>query len=388
MFEKPTGFRDFPPPLAERKRMVEERIRERFTKWGYREVGTPTLEYYDTVGSASAIAESRMFKCIDREGNTLVLRPDQTAPIARVVTSILKREPLPLRLCYHANVFRAQENKAGRSAEFFQSGVELVGDAGAEADAEVIALAIEALEACQIRSFQIALGHVGLLESFLRERIPDEAALMELKEKLGLRDLVSFRRQLAEMGLKPEVQAEIDKLVHAGLDREQLRELVRTSQSVAVHEAAAQLEEVWECLEAHECADRVIVDLSLVGNLGYYTGVYFEGYASGQGFPLVSGGRYDRLYEHFRRFLPATGFAVQIDHLLAACPLNPERKGLIGLYYHAEMRREALAEARRLREQGFSVVTQAMTEGEQPEPNQEFDRLIIWPNERGEGSPC
>lgn len=126
-FEKPTGFRDFPPSLAAKKRAVEERIHRCFERWGYQEVITPTLEYHDTVGRASAIPEEKLFKLIDREGKTLVLRPDQTAPIARVVGSVLREVPVPLRLLYHGSVFRAQERSAGRNAEFFQSGVELVG---------------------------------------------------------------------------------------------------------------------------------------------------------------------------------------------------------------------------------------------------------------------
>ncbi len=117
-FEKPTGFRDFPPPTAAKKRLLERRVQTCFQQWGYREVLTPTLEYFDTVGAASAIPEYKMFKLIDREGKTLVLRPDLTAPIARMVSSVMKDEPLPLRLFYHASVFRAQDDSA-RTVEFF-----------------------------------------------------------------------------------------------------------------------------------------------------------------------------------------------------------------------------------------------------------------------------
>jgi ATP phosphoribosyltransferase regulatory subunit len=385
IFEKPTGFRDYPPPLAARKRMVEELIQNQFTKWGYVEVGTPTLEFYETVGHASAIAEPRMFKCMDREGNTLVLRPDQTAPIARVVTSVLKHEPLPLRLCYHANVFRAQENEAGRNAEFFQSGVELVGEAGAEADAEVIALSVKVLTACQIDSFQIALGHVGLLEGFLRERIADEEALNQLKEQLGARDLVSFRKQLYELGLKEADRLEIETFVQAGTTRQEIKRLTNASQSIAVQEAAQHLDDVFEYLDAYGCAEVVTLDLGLVGSLDYYTGVYFEGYAAGQGFPLLSGGRYDGLYQHFRRFLPATGFAVQLDHLLEACPLKPKPQETIGLFYREDQKKEALSRARQLREEGFVVATHLLSEeDERIEVSGRYDRILICPEEKGE----
>ncbi|MBH8605054.1 MULTISPECIES: ATP phosphoribosyltransferase regulatory subunit [unclassified Thermoactinomyces] len=386
IFEKPTGFRDFPPPLAARKRMMEELIQTEFAKWGYAEVGTPTLEFYETVGQASAIDESRMFKCMDREGNTLVLRPDQTAPIARVVTSLLKHEPLPLRLCYHANVFRAQENEAGRNSEFFQSGVELVGEAGAEADAEVIALSVKVLTACRVDSFQIALGHVGLLEGFLRERIEDDEALTRLKEQLGARNLVEFRKQLGEIGLKESQRIEIETLVQAGTTLDQIKRLTSGSRSLAVQEAGQHLEELFEYLDAYGCAGAVTLDLGLVGSLDYYTGVYFEGYAAGQGFPLLSGGRYDGLYRHFRRFLPATGFAVQLDHLLAACPLRPEPRETIGLFYQADRKKEALSRARQLREEGYAVATHLLAEEDGlPEIAKRYDRVVTLPEGKGEG---
>lgn len=364
IFEKPMGFRDFPYLAAEKKRLVEDRVRQQFIKWGYREVYTPTLEFFDTVGQASEIPGSRMFKLMDRDGNTLVLRPDQTAPIARLVTSVLKREPLPLRLFYHGSVFRAQEKEAGRSSELFQSGVELVGQSGPEADTEVIALSIEALRSCEIHSPKIAFSHVGLLEGFLKERIHDESTISKLKQTLGLRNLVAFRQILSNLDLPQADRQEILAVTKPGLEHNQWQSLMKLAKTETVRDAFIYLEQVWNNLETFGCAQLVKVDLSLVGNLDYYTGVYFEGYADGQGFPLVSGGRYDQLYQAFSADFPATGFALKTDRLLQACPLEPEFPGRLGIFYEPGLQKEAWLKAKALREDGWIVIMQPMEDGQ------------------------
>ncbi|SEN47987.1 ATP phosphoribosyltransferase regulatory subunit [Lihuaxuella thermophila] len=377
-FEKPTGFRDFPPPLASKKRMIEHRVQTRFELWGYQEVCTPTLEYYDTVGNASAIPEQKMFKCIDREGNMLVLRPDQTAPIARLVSSVLKHEPLPLRLFYHASVFRAQENEAGRNAEFYQSGVELIGESGAEADAEVIALAIEALQACEIRQFQLTVGHVGLLDGLIRERVDDEDVRIRLKEDLGRRDVVGFRERVQHLNIGEAAKEELLSLPRLIQNRRHLSGLASRSGSPVVLDAVRYLEEVWSHLEDHGLASYVSFDPSLVGSLGYYTGVYFEGYAAGQGFPLLSGGRYDRLYDSFDRPLAATGFALKTDRLMEACPVTANEPEKVGLFYHPSAKKQAIEQARRMRQEGRIVVTHRLTSGKKTARYAGiYDRLLI-----------
>ncbi|MGA8942693.1 MAG: ATP phosphoribosyltransferase regulatory subunit [Thermoactinomyces sp.] len=386
IFEKPMGFRDFPYLVAEKKRLAEDRIRQQFVKWGYREVYTPALEFFDTVGQASEIPESRMFKLMDRDGNTLVLRPDQTAPIARMVTSVLKKEPLPLRLFYHGSVFRAQEKEAGRSSELFQSGVELVGQSGPEADTEVIALAIEALRSCEIHSPEIALSHVGLLEGFLRERIGDEETISKLQQTLGLRDLVAFRQILFNLDLPHSDRQEILAITRPGLEQSQWKSLMKLAKTKQVRDAFVHLERVWNNLETFGCAQLVKVDLSLVGNLDYYTGVYFEGYADGQGFPLVSGGRYDQLYQAFHADFPATGFALKMDRLLQASPLKPEFPSRLGIFYKPGLLKEAWRKAKAMREDGWIVIMQPLEEGEIRKQLPVDDYIVI--TDEGGGSLC
>src|SRR5690554_1891450 len=171
VFEKPGGVKDYLPEAVNKLRTIEWNVLACMKSWGYRQIMTPTLEYYDTVGLASSTANEKLFKLLDKRGTTLVLRSEMTAPIARVVASLLKEENLPLRLSHHSNVFRAIEEEAGREAEFFQTGVELVGDGSAEADAEVIALAIACLKAAGVADFKIALGHIGFLNGLLNSTL-------------------------------------------------------------------------------------------------------------------------------------------------------------------------------------------------------------------------
>ena len=212
VFEKPIGVKDYLPHAVSKLRAIERDVLDCMNRWGYEQIITPTLEYYDTVGVASSTLDQRLFKLLNNRGTTLVLRSDMTAPIARVVSSLLREQPLPLRLSYHSSVFRAFEAESGRDAEFFQTGVELVGDASAEADAEVIALAIAALKAAGVERFRMAVGHVGFLEGLLEELLPHGPECQsKLKNDLLARDHVGYREQLKGIGLPQEVQRELER---------------------------------------------------------------------------------------------------------------------------------------------------------------------------------
>lgn len=384
VFEKPMGFRDLPPALAVRKRQFEERVHDRFSAWGYEEVCTPTLEFFETVGRASAIAESRMFKCLDREGNALVLSPDQTAPIARMVTSLLRDQPLPLRLCYHARVYRAQEVEAGRQAEWFQSGVELIGPGGAATDAEVMALALECLKACEVRDFQLAFGHAELLDGFLRERISDDSVLRQLKEKLAERDLVGFQEEVLKSPISDQAQREILSLIQLDKGPEGMKRLSELTRSETVRQAIAYLEDCYACLHAYGFGDCLVFDPCLVGSIGYYTGIYFEGMGIGQPFPLFSGGRYDRLFDGFGNSLPATGFAIMMDRLMISGELCVAEEDRVGILYPASAMRQAIRVAEELRNQGMRVITQACQSEEDVAQMRRIVKRILMLDEKGE----
>ncbi|MED0676901.1 ATP phosphoribosyltransferase regulatory subunit [Aneurinibacillus thermoaerophilus] len=355
-FEKPLGMRDILPDLLEKQRWLEKRVKACMKQWGYQEISTPTLEYYDTVGEASATLDNRLFKLLDSEGKTVVLRPDMTAPIARVASSLLKEEPLPLRLMYSANVFRAQRNEAGRNAEFTQLGIEYIGSASVDADAEAIALAVSVLKAAGVKVFKIAVGHIGFLEGLLEEIVQRLEDRERLKEFLYHRDYVGFRHYVQGLHLSRENAARLYEL----LKLRGGKELIDRAESITVNgqarKAVTNLRQLWEALEAYQVEKYVLLDLNLLRNLDYYTGILFEGYAANQGFAICTGGRYDGLMARFGRPCPATGFAVQMDSLLEAVDYQPEQPSKFLILYSAEQRMEALERARKLREENSAVV--------------------------------
>ncbi|RAV02759.1 ATP phosphoribosyltransferase regulatory subunit [Paenibacillus sp. YN15] len=349
-FEKPTGVKDYLPGAAARLRRIESRVLECMEKWGYSQIITPTLEFYDTVGVASSTEDKKMFKLLDQNGRTLVLRPDITAPIARVVASLMKEETLPVRLSYHANVFRAFEEEAGRESEFFQTGAELVGDPSPEADAEVIALAIASLQAAGVDSFKMALGHTGFLNGLFHETLRDgEDRQKVLKECLLNRDYVGYRQQLRSFGLAPAVEKELEAILRLRGGEEICQQALGITQNPLARESLDHLCRIYEVLKAYGVSEHVLIDLTMIGDFSYYTGMTFEGYAANLGFPVVSGGRYDNLLRQFGREAPATGFALKTTRILEAVRELPEEPRRLLVLYSAERRREGLARATELR---------------------------------------
>lgn len=360
VFEKPGGVKDYLPEAVNRLRTIEWNVLACMKRWGYRQIMTPTLEYYETVGVASSTANEKLFKLLDKRGTTLVLRSEMTAPIARVVSSLLKEEALPLRLSHHSNVFRAIEEEAGREAEFFQTGVELVGDDSAEADAEVIALAIACLKAAGVRHFKIALGHIGFLNGLLYSTL--DGCLQEqqvLKECLLKRDYVGYRHCLKSVPVSDQVKQELEGILRLRGGKEVCRNAELMTQDRTALDSLRHLCEVWDALGAYGVGDHVLIDLTMIGNFSYYTGLIFEGYAVDLGFPVCGGGRYDNLLEFFGRPAAATGFALATNRIMQVAEDDPgEQPYRVLVLYARKQRDTAVRTALELRERhGYMVET-------------------------------
>jgi ATP phosphoribosyltransferase regulatory subunit len=351
VFEKPIGVKDYLPDAVARLRQIERNVLACMGKWGYQEIMTPTLEFYDTVGAASSTSDGKLFKLLDKRGTTMVLRSDVTAPIARVVSSLLKEEQLPLRLSYHSNVFRALDDEASKETEFFQTGVELVGEQSSDADGEIVALAVESLRAAGVSAFKIALGHVGFLNGLLSEALPNsEEAQMQLKALLLARDYVGYREAVSRLMISDEARSELEGVLRLRGGSAILEQASALTGDEAAQAAIAHLREVLTVLADYGLADNVMIDLTMIGDFSYYTGMIFEGYSSNMGFPVCSGGRYDNLLAQFGRPAPATGFALKTNRILEsvgqATFTTPEK---IVLPYTASNRREVLQQAQQLR---------------------------------------
>ena len=367
-FEKPAGVRDYLPLVVDRLRKVEKRVLDCMNSWGYRQIITPTLEFYDTVGAASSTSDHKLYKLLNNKGQALVLRSEMTAPVARVVASLLKEEPLPIRLSYHANVFRAIEEETGRDAEFYQTGVELVGDASPDADAEIIALAIASLEAAGVKSFKIAMGHAGFLSGLLEEIAPDSMDIqLELKEQLLRRDHVAFREALGLLKLSEQQHHSMEALLRLRGGKEICHKAFELSENEQAQGSLLHLCKVWEVLEAYGVSEHVLIDLTMVGDFDYYTGMTFEGYAANLGFPVCSGGRYDNLLEQFGRSIPATGFSLKTNRILDELgDSGEEDEAVLVLTYDERERVKTIQMAQLLRSEGRKVITQLVSTEQSP----------------------
>ena len=353
----PYGTKDILPADAARKRRVENELARLFLGWGYQEVVTPTFEYYETLkaGAPEAGGDSA-FRFFDRSGRMLALRPDMTTPIARVAVMRLKEQPLPLRLFYLANVFRQEESQAGRQCEFYQAGVELLGADGAAADAEVVAVAVESLLSAGLTDFQVCLGQVDFIGGIMAEAglVP----MLAQKVKLALleRNLVGLGELLEKAAMDQSVRELLQELplLHGKLDMlQKVRNRVKNKISQA---ALDNLAEIYRLLENYGMDRYVTFDLGIIRDFEYYTGMVFETYTSGLGYPICGGGRYDSLAGAFGREQPATGFALGIERVLLAL----ERQGLdtaaknSGIYvgWAPGQLPEAISEVRQLRMDG------------------------------------
>lgn len=356
MFEKPLGMRDTFPQIYEKVEAVRNTGRDFFCSRGYEFIMTPAVEYFDTVGKASAIADAHLFKLVDSQGNTLVLRPDMTTPIARVATSKLLKEMIPIRLAYFASVFRAQETEGGRPAEFDQMGIELIGDNSVFADAEVIVTAMELLQQYGLSQFKITIGHAGILNCILQDYTESVEQQDILRTLLVQRNYVGFEEAVESFDLP---KAKTDALLQFIEEAMNLKEIKDIEKYVRKNDALEYMQQLAKLLEIANLADYVAFDFTLSSHMSYYTGMLFEVFALGSGFPLGNGGRYDGLLEVFGSKVGATGFSIRVDRLLETLNgLANERAEAVVVLFEEEQFEEALAKVQVLRAAGKQATLQ------------------------------
>ncbi|MBB5173440.1 ATP phosphoribosyltransferase regulatory subunit [Texcoconibacillus texcoconensis] len=359
MFEKPTGMRDTLPNLYRVKESIRKKTSTEMRQWGYEPIETPTLEYFDTVGYASAILEQQLFKLLDQQGHPLVLRPDMTAPIARIAASTLKEKQRPVRLTYDANVFRAQQREGGKTAEFEQVGVELIGDETVSADGEVIALMLSAMNRIELQDVQVAIGNVAFVHALLIDILGSEERAEVLKRYLYEKNYVGFRRHVESLSLSSIDKRRLEKLLKLRGGREVLDEAYGIAETEEARQALDDLVQLSDVLTSFGVEENVRFDLNLLMHMSYYTGVVFEAYSSNLGYPIGSGGRYDELLRRFDQQEAATGFGLRLDLLVEALgSAEVEQEQSTCLIFSHERRAEAVREAKRLRENGETVVLQ------------------------------
>ena len=305
----PSGTRDVLPDEMRELRAISERVRAVFDDAGYGEVYTPALEYDSEIERADLAGARPAYRLFDEHGNVLVLRSDMTVPIARVVATRYASAEPPLRFSYYAHAYRGVRPQHGQAREFLQAGIELIGSPAPAGTAEVLGLLCRALDAAGLRDYRVGLGDASLYGRLLDAFAVAADARERILYELVTRDFVGLEREVAAAGLD-DAEAELLLRVpqmRGGTD-------VLESSDGPVADALAGMRAVRDLLNP-EASKRVIFDLGLVRDLGYYTGAVFEVYDPALGVPVGGGGRYDDLLGRFGRPLPAVGVALDMERL-------------------------------------------------------------------------
>lgn len=296
-------------------RNVQNTLTGVFEHRGYSEILTPETEYYDLfVAAGYPLAQEAMMKVIDRSGRILVMRPDNTTPIARVMASQLRAQPLPQRFYYNQNVYRSDDAHTGRSAQIAQCGVELIGAAGIKADLEVLCTAIQAMHAAGVTDFQLELGCVDYFAGLAELLEAPEQTISAMRRNLEEKRFTAFAQLL-----RPYRDSEAGRAL-TGLSKafggvEILSAARQNCPSQRAAKALDYLKTLYEQLCEAGLGANVRFDLGLVQRLDYYTGIVFRAYGRGAGSVVLSGGRYDTLIGHLGYNVPAIGFAVDVQAL-------------------------------------------------------------------------
>ena len=316
----PEGVRDVYGAECRRKRKVQELIHANFASFGYEDIQTPAFEFFDVFGREIGTTPSKeLYKFFDKEGNTLVLRPDFTPSIGRCAAKYFMEQSVPVRLTYLGNTYTNTSNLQGKLKEMTQMGVELIGDSSVMAYAEMIHLAVSSLKASGLKEFQVSIGEIGFFKGVCEEAMLYEETEMNLrayisnKNYFGAEELLSANQKLD--ATKIESFLKITELFGSFEVLDEALTLVHNERS---KQAIARLQQLYELLKLYGDEKYVSFDLGLVSRYHYYTGIIFKGYTYGVGDAVMTGGRYDSLLAYFGKDAASIGFVINVDSVMQA----------------------------------------------------------------------
>lgn len=361
LLHTPGGVRDIYGLECARKLAVEKEVHQVLKSYGFRDIETPTFEYFDIFSKERGTVQSKeMFKFFDRGNNTLVLRPDVTPSIARCVAKYCREEEMQIRLCYTGKTFVNTSQYKGKLQEVTQVGAELYNDDTSDADAEMIAMMVECLLKSGLKEFQLEVGHADLFRGLVEEagfKHEDTQKLRNLivsKNFFGVEELLdhlTVSDSLKEIFVKlPELLGNLPECIAYVKER--------TTNERVLH-ALERLQKVEDILGLYGFSDYITVDFSMLSQYSYYTGVIFRAYTYGNGEALATGGRYDGLVKQFGKDATAIGLAIVIDQLMLALSRQKlfEETTLGGtiLLYPQSLRRKAVYLAEEYRKEGKNI---------------------------------
>lgn len=366
-FLRPRGTRDFLPDEMERRRTIEARMRGVFEAFGYREIATPTFEHLElfTERSGEGIMKE-LYNFKDKGDRDVTLRPELTAPALRFYVSDMQRMPKPIKLYYFGNCFRYEEPQSGRYREFWQFGCELLGTDNPEGEAEIIALAIKAIESAGSKNSDLHVSHLGVLRKmFADDGVPQE-------EQRVLMRLIDKMDKVGEDAVRTELEKYGEGFAGKVLDLASLSggvEVLEKAKALSgAEEAIAKLAEIAGYLEAYGI--KPSFDFSVARGLDYYTGMVFEIYNDilGAEKQVCGGGTYALAELFGGQPVSSTGFAIGFDRILVALEKEkalpaPQRGCIFVIPVDEKRRAKAMEITAKLRASGIKVDVDLMRRG-------------------------
>jgi len=326
----PEGIEEVLPPQAEALEMLCRSVLDQFSAWGYEQVMPPLIEYLESLltGTGEDL-ELQTFKITDLlTGRLMGVRADITPQVARIDINRLQRQT-PTRLCYLGTVLQTRPSGPGGTRAPFQVGAELYGHAGAESDAEIVALMLKTLQISGIRNVHVDLGHVGLYRSLLQrlDLTPDQEQI--LFEALQKKASAEIRKAVDDWKLPRDLA---DALMHMnelhgdaavlGEARGALKKLGREALA-----CIDDLERIADLTQRQVRDAPLFFDLAELRGYHYHTGMMFTAYVPGRGQGIARGGRYDDIGNAFGHARPATGFSMDIKTVFDLVSPPPRSRG-------------------------------------------------------------
>lgn len=360
LLHTPEGVRDIYGKEYARKLGIEALIQKQFNLYGYQDIQTPTFEFFDVFSREIGTTPSKdLYKFFDKEGNTLVLRPDFTPSMARCAAKYFMDEDVPIRFCYAGNTFTNTGNLQGKLKEVTQMGAELMNDGSVEADGEMIAMAVEALSLAGLKEFQVSIGQVEYFKGICAQAGLSEETELELRDLISGKNIFGAEELLTEKGVPDQYKSMILKTSDCFGSVEVLSKAKELDLNERSFNAISRLEKLYQVLCGYGVEKYISFDLGMLSKYNYYTGVIFKVYTYGVGDAIAKGGRYDRLLGYFGKEAPAIGFVVVIDDLLSALGRQKNtfkaEDDLKILSYTPDNYEIKLSEAKGLRKNGIKV---------------------------------
>ena len=361
LLHTPEGVRDIYNEECEKKLELQDRLHKALKRHGYHSIQTPTFEFFDIFGKeVGTIPSNELYKFFDREGNTLVLRPDITPSIARSAAKYFMDEDMPIRLSYMGNTFINNHSYQGRLKESTQLGAELIGDDTVDGDAEMIAMAIDALKSSGLKNFKISVGHVEFFRGLMEAAGLSEEQEEVIRELIANKNFFGVEEEISDCSMNQNLK-ELFGMLGTIYDNAASFEEAKTyaADYPKVYKAIRRLEDLDAVLKVYDVDKYVTYEFGMLSSYHYYTGVIFAGYTYGSGEPIVKGGRYDKLLTYFGKDAASIGFAIVVDQLMAAISrqkieITVKHDNQL-IVYKPEYRREAVEKAIALRAKDCNV---------------------------------